>query len=211
MVSPLSDKPVPFLSSAREKRLWTWSLAVIVAIYATLGLASMLADVLNNRGAAGQIASAVAFLTAMAFVGLTVLTQGLKARPRGVEIGIGLGIAVVYFMVFFRLMIPERSHLIEYSVLAVFVYEALTERASQGRRVPIPALLAILATSLVGVIDEFIQLFLPSRHFDWADILFNFLAGLLAVGAMVVLGWARRLAGRRPPPGSASREDRREP
>ena len=181
----------PFFSSAREKRLWTWTLAVVLAIYATLGLASMLAEVLYNQGLI-----AVAFLASMLLVGLTVLTQGLKTRPGGVEIGVGLGIAVVYFLVFLRLTIPERSHLIEYGVVAVFIYEALTERASQGRRVPFPALLAILATSLVGAIDEFIQLILPSRVFDWTDILFNFLASLMAVVAMVALGWTRRLASR---------------
>ena len=54
----------------------------------------------------------------------------------------------------------------EYGVVAVFVYEALTERASRGRRVPVPALLAALATSLLGVLDECIQAFLPSRVLD---------------------------------------------
>ncbi len=188
---------LPLFSSDRERRLWLWTLAVVVAIYSTLGLASTLAGVLS------QGTSAVVLLACMALVGVTVLTQGLKTRPGGVEIGVGLGIAVAYFMVFFRLTIPERSHLIEYSVVAVFIYEALAERASHGRRVPVPALLAILATALVGAIDEFIQLFLPSRHFDWTDILFNFLASLMAVVSMVVLGWARRTAVR-------VRKDRRE-
>lgn len=189
MIIETSDAPVPFFSSAREKRLWIWTLVVVVAIYATLGLASMLAEVLHNQGL-----TAVAFLTCMILVGFTVLTQGLKTRPGGVEIGVGLGIGVVYFLVFLRLTMPERSHLIEYGVVAVFIYEALIERASQGRPVPFPALLAILATSLVGAMDEFIQLFLPSRVFDWNDILFNFLASLIAVVAMVVLSCARRRA-----------------
>jgi hypothetical protein len=174
-------------TSDRERHLWIWTLVVVVAIYSTLGLASMLAEVLYN-----QNLSAVAFLASMLLVGLTILTQGLKTRPGGAEIGVGLGIAVVYFMVFVRLTIPERSHLIEYGVVAVFIYEALTERASQGRRVPVPALLAILATLLVGAVDEFIQLILPSRVFEWTDILFNVLAGVMAVAAMVALGWARR-------------------
>ena len=163
----------------------------MVAIYATLGLAATLAELVHH-----QVLSAVAFLASMFLVGLTVVAQGLKTRPGGVEVGVGLGIAVVYFMLFFRLTIPERSHLIEYSVVAVFIFEALTERASQGRRVPVPALLAIAATSLVGAIDEFIQLFLPSRVFDWDDILFNCLASLLAIASLVVLGWTRRLADR---------------
>ncbi len=180
---------LPLFSTGRERRLWAWTLAAVLAIYSTLGLASTLAGIWYRQGV-----SAVAFLACMALVGLTILTQGLKTRPGGVEIGVGLGIAVVYFMVFFRLTMPERSHLIEYGVVAVFIYEALTERARHGRRVPLPALLAILATSLVGAIDEFIQWFLPSRHFEWTDILFNFLASLMAVLSMAVLGWVRRVA-----------------
>ncbi len=185
-----SDASLPFFSSDRERRLWAWTLAVVGAIYATLGLASTLAGALSD----GQ--AAVGFLVAMLLVGLSILTQGLKTRPGGVEIGVALGIAVVYLMVFFRMAIPERSHLIEYSVVAVLIYEAITERASQGRRVPVPALLAVLAASLVGVFDECIQWFLPSRVFDPLDILFNVLAGVMAVVACVVLGWARRRVGR---------------
>ncbi len=60
-----------------------------MAIYATLGLASVLAEVLTNQGL-----SAVVYLACMVLVGLTILTQGLKARPGGVEIGVGLGIEV---------------------------------------------------------------------------------------------------------------------
>ena len=61
---------------------------------------------------------------------------------------------------------------------------------------PVPAILAILFSSLIGIVDEVIQLFLPSRHFDLDDILFNVLASLMAVVSMVALGWARRIAGR---------------
>ncbi len=173
-------------ASDRERRLWLWALAVVVGIYSTLGLAGTLAVGLPDELAA------VGFLAAMFLAGLTILTEGLKTRPGGIEIGIALGIAAVYLMVAFRMAIPERSHLIEYSVVAVFIYEALTERASQGRRVPVAALVAVLATGLVGALDEGIQAFLPNRVFDPIDILFNFLAGVLAVTTSVALGWARR-------------------
>lgn len=144
-----------------------------------------------------QALAAALFLTGMFLVGLTILTEGLQTRPRGVEIGVGLGIAVVYGMLLFRLTIPERSHLIEYGVLAVFIYEALTERKRNGRPVPFPALLTILFTTLIGALDEGIQLLLPSRHFDWNDILFNFLAALATAVALVLLRHARRVAARR--------------
>lgn len=178
-------------ASARERKLWIWTAASVAAVYSTLALSSVLPDVLYSQGFA-----AVAFLTAMALVAVMVLTQGLRVRPRGLEIGIGIGIAVVYGMVLFRMTIPERSHLIEYGVVAVFFYEALSERSRSGRPVAVPGLIAIIATSLVGAIDEAVQLWLPHRVFDPVDILFNSLAATSAVSAMALLGWIRgRLRG----------------
>ena len=84
------------------------------------------------------------------------------------------------------------AHLIEYGVVALFIHEALTERVSQGRRVPGAALLAASLAILLGVIDEFIQLYLPSRVFDPVDIMFNVLAAVMAVAASSALGWARK-------------------
>ncbi len=175
-------------ASDRERRLWTWTLAVVVAIYSTLGLARTLAGILRDEGIL-----VAAFLIGMVLVGATALALGLRTRPGAAEIGIALGIAAVYFMVILRMALPEeRTHLIEYGVVALFIHEALKERARQGRRVPIPALLAIAAASAVGTIDECIQAFIPSRVFDPEDILFNFLAALMAVVSSVALSWARR-------------------
>ena len=111
--------------------------------------------------------------------------------------GVALGIAGAYLLLFLRMWTPaERTHLMEYTVVALLIYEALSERASNGRRVPLLPLLAFLLTALIGVIDEVIQWFLPSRVFEWIDILFNTLAAFMAVLACVALGWARRLTSR---------------
>jgi hypothetical protein len=187
---------MPLFSSDRERRLWAWTLAVVVAIYSTLGLAATLAGALRDRGLIEAF-----FVLAMLLVGATIVTQGLKTRPGGAEIGVALGVVAAYLMVFARMAAPaeERTHLIEYGVVAVFIHEALTERASQGRRVPVPALLAVLATALVGVLDECIQAFVPNRVFDSRDILFNVLAGVMAVAASVALHWARSRADRHRP------------
>ena len=181
--------PKPFFSSDRERRLWTWTLAVVVAIFSTLGLAATLAGILRDRGLIDSF-----FFFCFLLVLAAIVTQGLKTRPRGVEIGVALGIVAVYLLVIARMAIPaaERTHLIEYGVVAVLIYEALRERASQGRRVPAPALLAVGATALVGVLDECIQAFLPNRVFDPQDILFNILAAVMAVAASMALAWARR-------------------
>lgn len=177
-------------TSARERRLWACTLAVVVAIYSTLGLALTLVDELGS-----DFLSVWLFLLGCILVLATVITQGLKVRPRGVEISVALGILAAYLLIIVRMAVPtERSHLVEYGVVAVFVHEALLERASQGRRVPVPGLLAIAIASVVGVIDEGIQWFLPSRVMDPVDILFNVLAAVMAIIASVALRWARRQA-----------------
>ena len=175
-------------SSARERRLWIWTAVVVAAIYSTLGLARTLVDYLGN-----DFISVGLFLAGCLLVLATVVTQGLRVRPGGAEIAVALGVAAAYLLIVVRMSVPtERSHLVEYGVVAVFIHEALTERADRGRRVPVPALLAIVAASLVGVIDEGIQRFIPSRVFDPVDILFNVLAATMAVTASVALRWARR-------------------
>jgi VanZ family protein len=94
-------------------------------------------------------------------------------------------------MVFARLGIPEeRTHLVEYGVVALLIYEALKERASQGRYAP--ALLATLSSSFLGVLDECIQAFLPNRLFDPRDIFFNVLAGVVVIFASMALSWVRK-------------------
>ncbi len=179
-------------SSNRERRLWGWTLVVLGAVYLSFGVAQKLAALLPSSNW-----NAVFFLLGCFLVLGAVVTQGLKLRPSGTEISVALGVAAAYLMVFVRMTaVTERSHLVEYSVVAVLIYEALLERASQGRRVPAPALLALLTASLIGVLDEGIQAFLPNRVFDPVDMLFNFVAAVLAIGASLALGWARRRARR---------------
>ena len=180
-------------TSKRERRLWFWALAVLVAIYSTLGLAGTLVEELRNREMLNSfyVASAVLVL-------VVILTQGLKTRPGGVEIAVFLGVAIAYFMVFVRMGIPEeeRTHLIEYGVLAVFIYQALSERGRNRQQLLTPAVIALGATTLLGWLDEGIQAILPNRVYDIRDVGFNALAGLMSISASLVLTWVRRRLGK---------------
>lgn len=181
--------PRNLFSSPRERLLWASTLALIVAILATLGIAGALADAFRDTGADAGL-----FLLGMVLVGGAILAGGLRARPRGVEIGVALGIIAVYFMAFARMTFAERSHLIEYGVVASLVYAALSERSANGRPVPLVPVLAVMATALVGAVDEGVQKLIPSRVFDPLDILFNTLAAAMAVASCVALGLARQWA-----------------
>jgi len=175
----------PLFTSNREKRLWIWVIAALIAILLSLGFAGELSGVLFN-----EQSTAALFILGCLLVLATVVTQGLTKRPSRNQIGIFLGIVAVYLLVFVRFSIPaERSHLIEYGVVALLIFEALIERRNQGRSVPIPSILAIVVTSAIGVVDESIQAFLPNRVFDPRDMLFNGLAAVMAVASSTALRW----------------------
>lgn len=176
--------------SKRERRLWLCALAAVAAIYATLGLAPALAAELRERGLTEG-----AFALGMLLVGAAIVANGLNARPRGIEIAVIVGIAAAYLLMFTRMALPEeRTHLIEYGVVSLLIYEALSERARVGGRISgwaLPALAASGAAAL-GLLDEGIQALLPNRVFDWRDVLFNALASAMAASASAALAWARR-------------------
>ena len=171
-------------TSSRERRLWSWALAVVVAVYSTLGLAGRLAELLGERGLLP-----VAFTVAFVAVVVAIVWSALKSRPGRHEIWIALGITAVYAMVVVRMGIgpAERTHLFEYGLLAILIYQALLERRHNGRRVPVPALCAIVVTALLGWLDEGIQAFLPNRVYDVRDVAVNALAGLMAITAFGAL------------------------
>lgn len=179
---------MPSFTSPRERRLWLWALAVVAAIYSTLGLAGRLVAVLGGERLLA-LAFGLSFLLAIvAVVGISV-----RRRPGRAEVWMGLAIVAVYVMVVVRMGVPpaERTHLFEYGIVGVLIYEALIERRNNGGRVPMPALIAILATTLVGWGDEGIQAVLPNRVYDLRDVGVNALAGFMAVMASLLLRWAR--------------------
>jgi len=175
-------------NSAREKRLWILALAVLAAIYSTAGFAGTLAEVLRENNLLNASFGLGFVLVIVAIVG-NALKKG--AGPR--EIWVTLGVAAVWGMVVVRLGVgpAERSHLFEFGLLAVLVHEALIERRG-GRRGAAPAVFAVVATALLGWIDEGIQALIPGRVYDVRDVGINALAGLMAISASLVLAWARR-------------------
>lgn len=178
-------------SSARERRLWIVILVLVTTIYSTLWLTQKLAAFLAGSGL-----DVAGFLLSMFLIAVAVAILALRVRPGGIEIGVMIGIAAVYVMVLVRLSLAERTHLIEYGIIAALIHEVLIERRNNGRTVPVPALLAIVLATLIGTVDELIQKLLPNRYFHTEDILFNALAATMAVGARVVLGWVRAFVDR---------------
>ena len=136
------------------------------------------------------------FLLGCFLILASILVNGLKPVRGATEIGIAVGILAVYLLVFVRMAAPtERSHLIEYGIVALFIYEALHERVRRGRSIRYPGLITVVSTGMIGVIDELIQLFLPGRVCDYIDMIFNVGAAAMAVTACAALRWARLRSG----------------
>lgn len=175
------------MTSLRERRLWLWVLLATLAIFSTLFLGQPLADLMKN-----QNVQAVFFVAGMAMVAGAVTLHGLKLRSGLVEWSAFLGLLAVNLMLFLRLGLAERTHLIEYSVVAILVHRAVEERARNRKLVLPPALAAIVIAIGIGALDECLQIFIPDRYFDPVDIAFNSCAVILAIVAVVFMKWIRR-------------------
>jgi hypothetical protein len=136
-----------------------------------------------------RISIAILFLVVIG----PVAWRWARSRPDRREIGAALAVAFAYWMVLVRMGSPEeRTHLLEYGVVAALVHMAFLQRVGNGRTVPMPAALAVVVTSLLGLVDETIQARLPDRVFDVRDVFFNALAGFMVIAARLALAPQRR-------------------
>ena len=178
---------VSAFTSARERRLWVWALATVLAIYGTLGLAGRLATRIPAE--VTGVLFGFGFLVVILVVGLS----GWVGRSGPREAWMRTGVAAVYGMVLVRMGADgaERTHLFEYGLVALLIHAALLERTRGGRPVAYAGLVAVGSTALLGWLDEVIQGVVPGRTYDLRDVGFNAGAAAVAVGASRALAWAR--------------------
>ena len=174
-------------TSKLEKLLWLLAILVFVVIFSTLFIGSPLLDLLSNQNIQAAI-----FLIGMILISALIFYHGLKSTSLNNMTGVYIGLIAVYLMLFLRLGLSERTHLMEYSVLAIFIYQALKERLKNSDKPIKPALLAVVIACLIGALDEIIQFFVPDRVFDLNDIFFNCFAVLSAIGLILFLRWSRK-------------------
>ena len=166
--------------SKKEKRLWIWVVLIIATIYSTIIFGRPLGKYFQD-----QNVQAIIFVVVLLLVGLAILIHALASKPGKVELALWIGLAAVYTMFILRLGLAERSHLVEYSVLSIFIFRAFYERF-EGKVVK-SATFAFVVGTLVGVLDECIQIVAPHRVFDLTDIIFNTLSILFALGSVLLI------------------------
>ena len=89
-------------ASRRERRLWLWTLATVVAIYSTLGLTGTLAGVLRDR----DLLDATFFFVFLVLEA-SIVVIALRSRPGVTEFGVLLGVIAVYLLAFSRMASTE--------------------------------------------------------------------------------------------------------
>jgi len=176
--------------SKRERRLWLALVIVLAAIYATLGQAPAIVAALGE-GILNSIGNNLVFAIIVLLVVIPVFF--IDKRLGREAIALGAGILTVYLLAWLRLgSWEERSHLFEYALVAALVHEALLERRDNGRRVPAPALLALVVSISLGWLDEGIQSLLPNRVFELIDVAFNSIAATMINGMRSVVRWLQK-------------------
>jgi len=169
--------------------MWAGAVCTLVLIFSSLSSARAVVDWLRQRN---MLRLSVALVLLIAAV--LVLRSLLRRRPgrRGLAV-IGAFALVFVLLLVFMGRAEERLHLVEYGLVAAFIYRALMERRLHGAMTRAsPALVAVLLTAGFGWLDEGVQALLPSRVYDLRDVAFNAVAGLLTVAALATLSWAER-------------------
>ena len=156
-------------STVRWKFLFL-SLVCLGFIYATLPFARSLVNILYQvEGVAWwrRVANLFLGLSFGWFLFVALRSRGIKA------VGILLAGASLLFYGWHLSRPVEKVHLLEYAILG-----SLWERSFSGTW---GWLLALVAVSLSGIVDETIQYFLPNRVFDVRDIFMNVISGVYGV------------------------------
>ena len=168
--------------SKNEKLYWIGCLAVLLTILTSLFLPHS-----AQLYFLSQDVQAILFVSGMFLVTVSVLRYGTRNTKDHLKTALILCGTTILLMVIFRLGAPERSHLMEYTILTLLIHLALTERYKTALNNLKVGLKAFVIASLIGLIDELIQLIIPERTFDKYDIIFNILAALFAVSTILIL------------------------
>ena len=177
-------------TSRQERRLWTAAALYVAAVYLSLAWARSIITPLRD---AGHLRLTVGIALAGGAVAAAVWLA--RSRPTLRQwAGFGAVAAVFVPLLFWAETPEERLHLLQYGFLGGLLYRAFSLRGRRLRSIaprPLsvryPGGAATFWTAIAGWGDEGIQEILQSRVYDLRDVLVNFFAGALAVGALAAI------------------------
>ena len=157
-------------------RKWLWVIVYTLLLYSIIPFGRSLLNFLKNL--LGTSFS-LWMNGVLAMVGVTLVTffwihRAMNRRQWMMLLGVYLAVAIFVG----QMSIPEeRVHLLEYAGLGFLIVSALQPRLQN-------ILLynrALLLVFVIGIGDGLIQGMLPSRVFDFRDVLFNAIGGIAGI------------------------------
>lgn len=165
-----------FSEAPQEKEAvsWTWTGAWLAFVYLTIPFARSIQKVVYERAHKGLFLwmTLLVFAAAGGWIIRVLVRKQWKARPSQMVAlaGIGAGMAAMAWSL--RTHPEEAIHLVQYGVLGLLLFRALSHRL----RDPSVYVVAFLIGAAAGIGDELIQWAVPQRVFDFRDIGINVLA-----------------------------------
>lgn len=170
---------------ASDRPGWGWIAGLTAFIYASLPVMPYIWRTLDRRAPwllmGGMVAMALLSVGALWIV--TLVDRG-ERRPLPLIV---LATATGFFALGFYIPAfpSERVHFLEYGLLGMLILRASLRTMPQSWRASFGLAAVVLCT--IGTLDEIIQFLLPNRFFDWRDLWFNLIGGLLGFGAYLVV------------------------
>ncbi len=173
-----------FNAPPRESELGSWLYAGLwtLVIWSTIPFARAITKFFATHWGRDQFITITA-LAAILGAGTAILFVIRQPRAGRWQRALVLAVIGGVFVGVARLkaLAPEEAlHYLEYGILGVLLYRALTHRI----RDPLIYLAALVAGALIGTGDEIIQWLTPRRIFEYRDIRMNVLGVALALTAI---------------------------
>lgn len=186
-------RPAPRRPAFHWAAVAVWS----ATIFAVIPLARPLQ--VTVTASIGRAAFTVVALAVAAAVGVAAVHAAWRAGPEGRVLRLcvlgAVGVTYTWFSLSLRASPEEALHFVQYGVLALLVFRALSLRF--GDASVYAAALAVCV--IVGAVDEVVQWLTPDRWFGFKDIGLNTLGASLALVA-IGLGIQPDYIRRRPAP-----------
>ncbi len=154
---------------------WLWVFFCLIGIYATIPIARSIQKVISDTVGREFFTYIVIFTVCAALIGgLYVLLRKIEVRKASQYLWVLLcGGLYIFFTLQLRKYPEEAFHLVEYGILAFFLFNALSHTI-RDRTIYFTAGLLVL---FFGITDEAIQWLMPGRFWGVKDVIINVLGG----------------------------------
>ncbi len=164
---------------------WKWVLGYTALLLLTLNQTRRFLDWLEARNLSGLQAG---FLLLAGIGGVLFLLRRIRQTEGGLSLFASLrllGFLALYVFCMFAStnLTVDRIHFVEYGLLGLLCFRAVSPRYGRGRRMAY----GMVAVFAVGFLDEVVQGFLSIRYYALRDVTIDLLAGLLPMLALLWL------------------------